>query len=296
MKTFLVFICCLFTANGVYSAEKKAQLQYQPNLPVHLTSLLTLDFSQSLPGLSFTTKGKQTLEADLTLSHGKERVSVIQPPFNLSVLLKGLRMDVQANDEKFSFDSSVRTGSAYVNQLAELINRPIELSIGDEFLITHENPLLKKTIQSLPILQEIPIEGFLEELLFPLFAVAGKELLVGQVIERNFNGWGLASLPQKMVYTITEIDDYHVFATVEGEIKKHLFELQGKVETDEEEASSVKASLSGVVKGNVKWNRDNALLHSLVLEYSYVARFQLAEWEWLMHITLKLDNQTKLKG
>lgn len=301
----ILILISFFGISSVYAAEKTAYLQYQPNLPVHLTSTLTLDLSQSLPGLSLSTKGKQILEADLTLSQEKEGLPVLQPPFNVAFLLKGICLDMEANGERFSFNSTEREGSVYSNQLSELMNHPIVLQFGAGFVLNHQNESLKKMMRGLPLLQEIPLEGFLEELLSPLFAGAGRQLVIGQVIERelfpnNFSsGLGInhgdtPSLPRKVVYTITDIDDYHVFGALRGEIKKHFFELKGKMFSEEKDTVPITASLSGVVEGSVKWNRDNALLHSLQLEYSYVARFQWAEWEWLMHVSLKLENLTKL--
>ena len=272
---------------------KTAQLHYLPNTPVHLTSSLKLDISQSLPGLSLSTKGTQQLEADMVLNNSQSDLPLTTPPLNLTFVLKSLNIDLQANDETLTFRSDELGTSLYLSQLSKLIDRPIQLRLGEEFKLDRDNEELRRAVSELPVLTEISPDHLLVELFLHIFAAGGSKLQVGQVIEKDLSEWQIPSLPTKIFYTITEIDDYSVYADIHGEMEKRTFQLEGEVSvgnTDE----PVAASLSGRMEGKVKWNRDNALLYELELDYAYSTRLQLASWEWLMNVSLNLHNKSRL--
>ena len=272
---------------------KTAQLHYLPNTPVHLNSSLKLDISQSLPGLSLSTKGTQQLEADMVLNNSQSDLPLTMPPLNLTFVLKSLNIDLQANDETLTFRSDEMGTSLYLSQLSKLIDRPIQLRLGEEFKLDRDNEELRRAVSELPVLTEISPDHLLVELFLHIFAAGGRELQVGQVIEKDLSDWQIPSLPTKIIYTITEIDDYSVYADIQGEMEKRMFQLEGEVSvgnTDE----PVAASLSGRMEGKVKWNRDNALLYELELDYAYSTRLQLASWEWLMNVSLNLHNKSRL--
>jgi hypothetical protein len=287
--------CCvflLFLFSSAYGG-KSAHLHYLPNVPVHLTSELKLDISQSHPGLSLSTKGAQNIRADLTIINDQPELPLASPPFSLKFLLKGIDIDLQANDENIAFRSEEMGTSLYLNQLSKLVDRPIHLRFGEGFKLSQHHEELSRAAVELPVLTEISPDQMLVEMFLHLFATAGQKLQVGQVIEQDLAEWTIPSLPQKVIYTITDIDDYNVHAEIKGDIEKRKFELGGQISLGEE-AQAVAASLSGQLLGKVKWNRDNAMLYELSLDYSYVARFQLAQWEWQMFVSLNLHNKSKL--
>lgn len=287
-----VSICLCFLIGSAY-AEKTANLQFLPNVPVHFNSELKLDISQSLPGLSLSTKGTQQLGADLTLINQQGDLPVSAPPFSLKFVLKSLNIDLQANDENLSFRSDEMGASLYLSQLSKLVDRPIQLQFGEGFQLNRNNEELRRVAAELPVLTEISPDHLLVELFLHLFAAGGQELYVGQVIEKDISDWEIPSLPDTITYTITEIDDYNVYADIKGDIEKKKFQLSGEVSIGDK-SEPVGASLSGRMVGKIKWNRDNAMLYELNLDYSYSARFQLAYWEWLMNVSLQLHNKSKL--
>ncbi len=289
----LLSFALLFTSNVLF-ASKQAHLQYLPNVPVHLHSTLAIDISQSLPGLSLSTKGEQNIDAEMTLFHENAEMPLTTPPFSLNFVLKNIDINLQANDEDLIFNSGEMGASLYLNQLSKLVDRTIQLNFNESFSLDQYNEQLHRAVTELPVLTEVNPDHLLVELFLHLFAAGGQKLEVGQVIEKDLGAWSIPSLPQKIIYTITQIDDYNVYADITGDIEKQKFELDGQVVLGES-SESIGASLSGALKGRVKWNRDNAMLYELNLEYAYVSRVQLAKWEWLMNINLDLHNRTKLQ-
>jgi len=255
-----------------------------------------MEMSQSLPGLSLSTRAKQQIEATLTVTTDNMDLPITQPPFDLIFVLKSLKIDLNANGEDITFDSNQMSESLYLNQVSKIIDRPIQIHFGDRFELQSQSDDLRQIIKELPVLQEIDPETLLMELFLHLFALEGKELTVGQTYQRNLGDHAIPTLPNVVKYTITAIDDYNIHAAISGNIEKRKLELKGLVQVNDKKQASVKASLSGTMNGNVKWNRDNAMLYNLEMEYAYSAMFKLAEWDWMMNVTLHLHNRTKMKG
>lgn len=274
-------------------AVKTAHLHYRHGAPVHLTSDLKLDISQSLPGLSLSTKGSQLLEADLTLRNEQSEYIDSAHSQKLTFVLKKLNIDLQANEENLIFRSDEAGTSLYLTQLSKLIDRPIQLNLNEHFELSSDNNELRRAVSELPVLTEISPEHLLTELFLHLFAAGGEELYVGKVIQKNLADREIPALPKTITYTITKIDDYNVYADVEGSIEKRKFQLSGEVEVGNR-VEAVSATLSGTMAGKLRWNRDNAMLYHLELDYSYSTRLQLANWEWLMNVSLNLHNKTRL--
>ncbi len=275
-------------------AAQSAKLHYLPNIPVQLESELKIDITQSLPGLSLSTKGNQKFAADLTMQNFQSELPIAAPPFVLKFVLNHLDIALQANDEELNFRSDKLGGSLYLNQLSNLIDHPVYLQFDKDFLLAADNVELRQAAAQLPVLSEINPANILAELFLHLFAAGGRDLYVGKVIEKDISEWQIPSLPKIVAYTISEIDDYNVYASISGSLEKQTLELDGKVNWGGS-SKQVQASLSGEMFGKIRWNRDNAMLYSLSLEYSYSARFQLAAQEWLMNVSLILQNQSKLK-
>lgn len=289
----LAVIFTLFFA-GSLQAENKARLQYSPNLPVALTSTLSLVINQALPGLSLATKGTQELTAVLSLNGGPSDTPQTKPPFDLMFILKGLKIDLRANDVAIIFDSSDKESSPFLKQLSRVLDTPVKIRVGEKLNIEMENSTLSQIMQTLPYLQEVHPEKLLADIFLHPFALAGEQLEEGKTYVRTFEEGAVTSLPASLSYTITAIDDYKVYADIDGKIEKKSLELSGKVRIDDKEQELVSLSLSGTLKGKGWWNRDNAMLNDVDLEYDYVAIFKLAEWDWRMNIRLHASNITKL--
>lgn len=293
----LAFILVLSATCPLSGTEKKARLQYIPNIPVYLTSEVKLDIQQSLPGLSLATKGVQEVRAVLKVSEESTHMTAVQPPFDLSFVLSGIKIDLKVNDEALHFDSAEEGTSLFLNQVSKMLERPVILTVDKEYQISGESADLTQMTNELPVLKEVNPTGLLIELLQPIFSLGGEELTVGKTLERQVAPQPRSVLPQVLQYKIKEIDDYSVTAEISGELDKKVFKLSGEVAfADQEETHEVSVSLSGQMQGSVKWNRDNAMLHNLNIRYAYSAKFRLGVFEWLVTANLEVDNRTRRKA
>lgn len=276
----------------LFAAEKKARLHYTPDTPVYLESGIELEITQSLPGLSLATRGTQSIGANLTLNTDHPGIPVTQGPADLSFVLKALKIDLKANDVELHFDSKDTEPSLYLNQVSKMISRPIKIHLNENFQLDGAGPDLSRMARELPVLKEVGAECILFELLLHLFALGGEELAEGKEIQRTIGGCAPSSLPPKIDYTITKIDDYNVYASFKGNIEKQKFQLLGEVKIDDQMQEFVNVTLSGSMEGKGRWNRDNAMLHELEALYTYSAMFKLGKWEWLMNVSVKVKNRT----
>lgn len=295
-RHLLALIFCLFCSGFSYAAEKKAHLQFVPNTPVNLSSEATIEVNQSLPGLSLSTRGKQSLKATLSISGNHNDLPITHAPLDLTFILKHLKISVRANEEELTFDSEDIEASLYLNQLSKIIEQPIRLHFGKNFKLESGSEEFQQTMKTLPVLQEVNPEALLMDLFLHLFALGGENLTEGAVIVRQFEGLDIPSLPQKVEYTITSIDDYHIHARMIGNIEKQSFSLGGKSQPSDKEEELVNVSLNGTMEGKGRWNRDNAMLYDLEMHYIYTAMFKLGAWEWMMNANITIHNSTKLKN
>lgn len=289
-------LCFLFTAGVACANEKKAHLQYLPTTPVNLNSEVTIEVNQSLPGLSLSTRGNQTIKAILSVNGNQSDLPITHPPLDLTFILKHLKISLRANDEELTFDSEDLESSFYLSQVSKMIERPIRLHFGEEFKLESGSGELQQTMRELPVLQEVNPGALLMDLFLHLFALGGEELTEGKVIERKFEGLDIPSLPSKVEYTISSIDDYNIHVAMKGNIEKQSFSLSGKVQVNDKDDELVNVTLNGTMEGKGKWNRDNAMLYDLEMHYTYTAMFKLGEWEWMMNVGVTVHNHTKLKN
>lgn len=294
-KSFFTVVFLLFSCAAL-SSEKTARLQYQPDLPVDLDSTLTLSVSQSLPGFSLSSRAKQNIEATLTVTSDQSDLLLFHPPFDLTFILKSLKINLQANDAEMLFDSGQMESSLYLSQLSTIINRPIRIHFDTHFKMQSRSQDLHQMAEKLPVLQEIDPESLLVELFLHLFSLAGKELTVGQTFQKDLGDHPIPAIPQRIDYTITSIDDYTIQATMTGDIGKIKFQLKGLMPMELGQLEPVDVSVSGTMNGNIKWNRDNAMLYELEMSYDTSGMFKIGEWEWMMHVILDVHHRTKLKS
>jgi hypothetical protein len=294
-RVLFPFLCVLFTTNA-FASEKKAHLQFLSNTPVNLNSEVTININQSLPGLSLSTRGTQLINAIVAIQTEHSDLPITKPPFDVTFILKTLKISMRANDEDLVFDSEDRDSSLYLSQVSKIVDRPIRIHFGEGFKLATESKELEQIVKELPVLQEINPQQLLMDVFFPFFALAGIELKEGMTIDRTYIGQDNPAIPGVFTYTITSIDDYNIHANLKGEVEKKFFSLAGLVKVNDEDEQAVNVTLKGIVEGKGKWNRDNSMLCDLEVHYSYTAMFKLGEWEWMMNIGVDVHNRTKLKN
>ncbi|MGA8164613.1 MAG: hypothetical protein WB791_06260 [Waddliaceae bacterium] len=296
VKTVFFLAVFFLVSCGANSSERTAHLQYQPDLPVYLDSNLTLSLNQSLPGFSLSSRAKQTIGATLTLTSGQTDLPLFHPPFDLTFLLKSIKIGLQANGAEMVFDSDQMESSLYLSRLSKMIHRPIRIHFDRNFKMESRSHDLNQMVEELPLLQEIDPESLLVELFLHLFSLAGNELAVGQTIQKVLADHPIPAIPQRIDYTVTSIDDYAIEASVTGEIGKMAFQLSSLMPTESGASELVDVSVSGTMKGNIKWNRDNAMLYEMKMQYDSSGTFKIGEWEWMMHVIADLHHRTRLQS
>lgn len=295
MKFLYILLCFSLSFVSFNAVEKKGRLQFVPNFPVYLNSEVSLNINQSLPGLSLSTRGVQKMQAIIAIQSASPDLPVTKPPFDLSFILKSLKISIKVNDEELSFNSEDSEPSLYLNQVSKLIDRPIMIHFGEGVALIDKNGELQQIVRELPVFQEINPADLLVDLFYFNFGLAGEELKEGKIVERTLLKKSNPSQPDKVTYTITAIDDYNIHASIKGDVEKQPFTLEGKVKINQDQVEPVYVTLKGTMEGNGKWNRDNSMLNDLELHYSYAAVFKLAEYEWMMQVTVDVHNSTKLK-
>lgn len=297
---FINLLCIFFIYTSIESTETnndlpslKTRLQFLPNVPFHLESHAFIEVTQSLPGLSLSTKGDQLLKAHLFIDRPSSDLLISSAPFDLTFILKELKILILANDEKITFDSNKKEPSLYLNQLSKIIDRSLHLHLGEKYTIEMRGNEFLQLIKEFSVLQEVHPQALLANMLSPLFALSGEELSPGKVIVREYDEPNIMALPNKMEYTIRSIDDYNIYASMKGDIKKTTFSLSSKVLVKDVK-EPVQVVLNGNMEGLGKWNRDNAMLSEIEMRYVYTATFTIGKLSWMMNFTIALQNKTTL--
>lgn len=293
MQKLLYFIFIFFFA--VCFSENATHLQYQTNQPVILNSEFKIRSFANLPGLEMTTTGKQQLEAVLTIEPQDEsNLPISTPPFDLTFILKSILIDLQANNEKIYFDTREENNntSLYLSQVSKIVDRPIKLRVESSDPITLSSDDLNQITYELPVLKDVNPENLLQDIISYIFTLSGEDLTVGKKIDKK--SAGLYSMPESLSYEISKIDNYHIYGIIKGDIDKRKFQLNKQIEINEKEKETPNVELSGSFVGKIKWNRDNALLFDLNIEYNYSALFQLGDQVWKMDFSMEVNNRSSL--
>lgn len=271
---------------GIYLIALKAalcaeplQLNYLPNVPVHLKSTVEWHMGNPLPNHLIDTLGTQVVATDLLLK-GETGIPQQNPPFNLIVTLKNLQLDTVTNGIPAGFSTPSPSSSLPLAQVQRLLNRPIPLLFDAKGVILEKNDSFQQIYKELPALQKMRLTAILTEWFNPLFALAGKELKVGAKysveLEKN-------AFTPHFEYEVIEINDQEVKAQFTGQVDKtdvNLATLQTCL------------NLTGTIKGQVTWKRQNALLCNTQAHYEVSCTIKRNEATWTLHTLI--DHQMQV--
>ena len=287
-KLWPSLIACVLSSCLLAAGSSTVRLQYAPHVPVVQNTVLTLSMNQSLPALKLDTEAMQNLRAQLTLVSDQREVSVPQPPLDMLFVLRGLNINLKANGEAISFDSSKPGSTLMMAQVAKMIDRPIKLHFNDDFSVNGETQDLEAILRELPVLRELEPMALFQELFQHLFALAGKDLSIGDQILRTVpqNKTG----PSSYEYVVTAITDQEIQAALNGRIEPRTITLNKVLKMDEKTEEKVELSVSGTVSGRVSWNRQNAMIYNAQIEHVFSGVLKIADWEW--KLTAKLNSDT----
>lgn len=292
-KLLPTVIACLLSCCLLAAGASSVKLQYLPHIPVTQNTQLTLTIDQSLPALKLDTVAGQNLRAQLTVLSEQREGSITQPPLDMVFVLQGLNINLKANGETASFDSSMPGSSLMMAQVAKMIGRPIKLHFEENLSVDGGVQDIDALLRELPVLKDLEPKALLQELFQYLFALAGKELSVGDQILRTMPASKSIYSPLAFEYVVTAITDQEIQAALNGRIEPRTITLNKALKMDENTEEKVELSVSGTVSGRIAWNRQNAMIYHAQIEHVFSGILKIADWEWKLTATLNNDTATK---
>ena len=289
-----VFACLISNLCLQAAGPSTVKLQYLPHTPVMQHTHLILSIDQALPALKLDTEAQQNLQAQLILLSEQREGAVLQPPLDLIFQLRGMKINLKANGETASFDSSHPGSSLMMAQVAKMIDRPIKLHFEDDFTIDGGAQNLDLLLRELPVVKELEPQALLQDLFRHLFALAGKELSMGDQILRTLPPNKTIYSPSTYEYVVTAITDQEVQAALNGRIESRTIALNKSLKMDENTEEKAVLTVSGTVSGRITWNRQNAMIYHAEIEHVFSGLLKIADLEWKM--TAKLNSDTTTKG
>ena len=282
MKYWLaVGICMGSTLVG--SSEVTVRLQYLPHVPVVQTSRLQIEMNDAFPGFKIKGKAFQTIESVITLAGDQSELPILQPPLDLTYVLKKIHVELSANNVKKGFSSSYSPTSLPLVQGTALIDRPLKLRLDTKFSLEKENSSLKKLLDEIPILHDLRLESFFLEWFQHLFALSGKDLALGHSYKVVVQG---ENYPYTFQYTITSLTDDNIQADIQGLIESKGIKLKGQFPMDGMKNSDAELSVTAKVQGNASWNLHNALVFRLDTHSAYTGVLKIADSTWNLGMNL----------
>lgn len=283
----LVVICPLLEAENV------VRLQYMTDEPLELVAVHSIDITQTVPGIKFSASGLQTLTASLTIEGEHKQQPIFQPPLDGIIKFKNFRIDLNANQDTISFDSRQPGSSLLMAQLAKVIDRPIRFHINKKLAIDKTSEDLTNLVKEFPVLKEIDPHSMLEGIFQPVFALMGKDLTPGSKIQIKGVQGTFGVFPTNLIYEIESITDQNVTANVSGALEPQKLKLTGVMEVEDKKFEKIALIFSGNFNGKQTWDRENALLFKLTGDYQINGMLKIAEWEWPLSLTIKVDMGTR---
>lgn len=284
---FLFFL--MIGLQAMLEGAETTRVVFAADRPVSLQSQARFEMQQSFPGFSLSTKGEQTIRAACSIQH-TQKTPIQAPPFNGMFSLKQIAISLEANDQKIAFDSnsSQDKGPFYLKHLVEILNQPMPFQVVEDGACEINSPQRLSLIDRVAPLQELNIKTFISCLLIESFLLAGEELTKGKEFTRSYT---IPAFPKEILYTVSNIDDYHVYVDFAGELEKSAFALTRTMNIGREEVP-VTIKLNGSVEGKGRWNRDHALLFEAEMHYTYTAQLSAGPLQWMTHFDMIVENRS----
>jgi len=264
------------------------KLHYLP-LKVQQTSTLTLEINESLPVLHLSSQAKQILKFNLTPIPGEGAAALTKLPMALLFTLKDIFIDLRINQAESTFDHRTNLLSVPLRQLSSVIDRPLRLSIDVKGCLVDEALDIEKLLKEFPVLQKVNLKAFLHELLYHLFALTDKDLELGAKFEQTPVCKSTSFFPKQITYEITTITDQEIGASINGTLAPLNVILEAKLNIDEQHQEPVAMAVSGILQGEVFWERSNALLCRLQTTYHCQAKLTAGDMQW--NLTMQIGHK-----
>jgi len=229
------------------------------------------------------------VEAETAVSGEELKSRFTTPPFNLSLTLKRLNVEMKTEEGTLSFDSSSPGSSLFLAQFGELAERPLPIRVEEGFVLKPETPKIVRTLQELPGVKDLHPEDFIRDFFYFQFALAGEELEEGKSYVRPLPQASGGVLFKEITYTVEKIDEKNIRARIFAASPPRKKPLTEPFNSDNEAVTEMTMMLSGTIDGTLVWDRENALRYRLESVQSYEGRFDLMDEEIVMQF--KVDHE-----
>ena len=274
MKAVFVLLCLV-----PMWVSASVRLVYQPSIPVQYTSKLTIDMHESLPVLNMTTKAKQIIKLDGILATPQNNQPIDQTTFDLTVTFRDIFVGLGINQEDFTYDPKAERAVIPLMQLAKVIDRPIHLTLDTDNILADRSKDIERVLTELPALKEMHFLEALNDILAHLFSLIDKDLNVGDSFKIS-NSNGMSELfPSSTTYQIKSIDAQEIVAIISGKSEAFKTVLESLLQVDDKEEIVQMISKSSI-KGEISWNRRNAMICTFKGEYFLNAHLKAGPQEW----------------
>ena len=288
-------VLCLFSIlafTSLTAADQSIKLQYALQDPVQLLNTNSLEISQSMPGLKLNSTSQQFIKATLSIEAPHHAANISQPPFDALLRIQAFRVNISANQDNITFDSSQPGNSMLLAAISKILERPIRIHVDKKLNFDRNSEDVLKILNDIPTLKEIDAYHFLEAILQPMFAMAGKNLQVGSKFQNNIVLGLVGSFPATLNYEVTGITDNQVLATINGEFEPQTIKLKSLMEIDDKKSEQAELSISGTITGEAAWGIQNALLFNLKNHYQYNGVLKIGDLEWPFTADFKTNLST----
>lgn len=256
----------LLAALPLLASEPPIQLQLLPNVPVQIKSQFEVQIGGVLPGMKIHKQGAQTLEAALILATDPNDLTLHGPPFKLLLTFKDLQVDLKINGHPMPPNSAPWA----LAQFKQLTGHSLVLVFDNQKMNFEQPP----EFGNFPALNQMQLGVLVKEWLAPLFALVGKDLVVGA----KFHIPGaLDAFASGIDYEVVLIDEDQVEAKFSGSLEK----------TPSLSKSDAQLEIAGTFEGVIRWDRSNALKSSMQTQYLYTGNLKTAEGAWQSNYNLK---------
>ncbi len=292
MAKFYQFIATMIIPSFLVAGSDSVRLQYLANQPVLQTSTVHVELTHGDPHKTVPSIAHQEIQAKLTVTGDGQQQVALHPPLDLNVVIESLKVGIDARGHSVSFDSSNPEKSPLMSEVAKVIGRPVKVAVGANLAVESDSKDFVKLSRSLEQLGGFRTTNLLSELLQNLFALAGRDLHVGDEYTIQLALGADHSVPMKITYKIANITDSEVRAVIHGGFDS--VEIHGDALAHKAEAKSPQhLQMSGEIDGKAVWSRKNALVYKTRIDYTYTGSLDEDGHEIPVYLRLHHEDSSK---
>lgn len=279
----------LTMAASLLGQPPAVQLQYPGGQVVRQTMHVQSTVEQEFPGATLRVVLDQTMDWDVQVEDGEDTVT-IQGPVDISMALRRLQVHIQAREFEVNFDSDQPTTDPLFAQVRQIIGAPVVVNLREDFTLAGAIEGLQELLQALPLLPAMVPPTLIEDLVEHTFALAGRNLVDSQPIQRTMTLGRTAPLVVPLTYEVVSLNRGKVEASISGKLDdvEQVIALDEMLGEQEDEAEAYASLLfTGEVSGSGAWDLNNSFLCQMDLKHSYRALFSVGELKVPMTLEMR---------